>query len=164
VLKLRGFLTTSCLLQIFLRSGDADLTHEVFILPFFVIMQIKLKRPMRFAVYSTLSLGAVDLAFSLTRFLAVQTSNVGDMRSFTTIGMVVSSFMFSEAILSSCVPRITLHKEWSYRYSLTSIFKFPLTPPFIRALVCFGYDGWPDCDLSSISTSFPSAQLRCLVS
>jgi hypothetical protein len=54
-------------------------------------MQIKLKRPMRFAVYSTLSLGAVDLAFSLTRFLAVQTSNVGDVRSFTTIGMLTPS-------------------------------------------------------------------------
>jgi hypothetical protein len=83
-------------------GGDANLTHGVFILPFFVISQIKLKKPMRFAVYSTLSLGAVDLAFSLTRFIAVQTSNVGDLRSFTTIGMLISSYMFSGAIPSSC--------------------------------------------------------------
>jgi hypothetical protein len=127
-------------------------------------MQIKLKRPMRFAVYSTLSLGAVDLAFSLTRFLAVQTSNVGDMRSFTTIGMVTPSHMFSGAILSSCVPRITFHTAWSYRCFSTSTFKLLLTPSSIRALVCLGYDGWPDRDLPSISTSFSSAQLRCLVS
>jgi hypothetical protein len=164
VLRLRVFPTTSCLLQRLLRSGDADLTHEVFILPFFVIMQIKLKRPMRFAVYSTLSLGAVDLAFSLTRFLAVQTSNVGDMRSFTTIGMLISSYMFFGAILSNCVPRITLHTALSYKCFSTSTFKFPLTPPSIRTLVCLGYDGWPDRDLPSISTSFSSAQLRCLVS
>jgi hypothetical protein len=93
-----------------LTKFDADLTHEVFILPFFVIMQIKLKRPMRFAVYSTLSLGAVDLAFSLTRFLAVQTSNVGDVRSFTTIGMLTPS---SIICLENCA-KLRTSRNMSY--------------------------------------------------
>lgn len=46
-----------------------------------------MRRSTMFAIYGTLSLGAVDIAFSLTRFLIVQLTQVGDSRSITTIGM-----------------------------------------------------------------------------
>lgn len=68
-------------------------------------MQIKLQKPMRFAVYSTLSLGAVDLAFSLTRFVAVQTSNVGDVRSFTTIELW-SALDMMVGLIVTCLPSL----------------------------------------------------------
>jgi len=44
-----------------------------------------MRRSMMIGVYGALSLGAVDIAFSLTRFLKIQTGGVGDFRAMTTI-------------------------------------------------------------------------------
>lgn len=51
------------------------------------------------AIYGTLSLGAVDIAFSMTRFLIVQLTRVGDFRSITTIGMIYSLYLLLSTTL-----------------------------------------------------------------
>jgi hypothetical protein len=48
---------------------------------------------MMIGVYAVLSLGAVDIAFSLTRFLIIQTTAVDDFRSITTIGKSLSPLL-----------------------------------------------------------------------
>jgi hypothetical protein len=42
---------------------------------------------MKASVYAVLLLGAIDIAFSLARFLIVQLGNVADFRAITLIGM-----------------------------------------------------------------------------
>jgi hypothetical protein len=48
-----------------------------------------MRTAMMIGVYSTLSLGAVDIAFSLTRFLKVENTADGDFRAITTIGTFI---------------------------------------------------------------------------
>jgi hypothetical protein len=74
------------------RKPDTDTSRLVFVLPFFVIHKVQMRRTMMIGVYSALSLGAVDIAFSLARFLTVQLTHAGDFRSITTIGMLSPFF------------------------------------------------------------------------
>jgi hypothetical protein len=45
-----------------------------------------MRRSMMLGVYAALSIGALDIAFSLTRFLTIQLTNSGDFRAITTVG------------------------------------------------------------------------------
>jgi heme/copper-type cytochrome/quinol oxidase subunit 4 len=65
----------------------------VFVLPFFVIYKVQMRPAMMIGVYVTLSLGAVDIAFSLTRFLKVENTAAGDFRAITTIGTFIPSIV-----------------------------------------------------------------------
>jgi hypothetical protein len=58
-----------------------------------------MRRSMMLGVYAALSLGAVDIAFSLTRFLTVQLTSVDDFRSITIIGE--SSFFPQSCIIAA---------------------------------------------------------------
>jgi ABC-type nickel/cobalt efflux system permease component RcnA len=68
------------------RQPETNTSCLVFVLPFFVIHKVQMRRAMMIGLYSALSLGAVDIAFSLARFLTVQLTHAGDFRSITTIG------------------------------------------------------------------------------
>jgi hypothetical protein len=68
------------------RRSGTDAIIPVFVLPFFAIYKLQMRRSMMIGVYAALSLGAVDIAFSLTRFLIIQLTAVDDFRSITTIG------------------------------------------------------------------------------
>jgi hypothetical protein len=72
-----------------ITQQDTDARHAVFVLPFFVIYKVQMRPAMMIGVYSTLSLGAVDIAFSLTRFLKVENTHDGDFRAITTVGRFI---------------------------------------------------------------------------
>jgi hypothetical protein len=89
---------------------------------------------MMIGVYAALSLGAVDIAFSLTRFLIIQLTAVDDFRSITTIGESIPFLnQFPQALLM-------LHPS--------------------RTLVSAGHDDRPYCHLPSISATILSPKLE----
>jgi hypothetical protein len=66
---------------------DSILTMpSVFALPFLLLHKLNLRPKVRVGVYAVFLLGFVDIAFSLTRFLTIQLTKVGEFSSITTIG------------------------------------------------------------------------------
>lgn len=59
---------------------------SVFALPFLLLHKLNLRPKVRVGVYGIFLLGFIDIAFSLTRFLTIQLTKVGDFASITTIG------------------------------------------------------------------------------
>jgi len=70
----------------------------VFTLFFSVVQNLQITKSTRVSVYGILLLGAIDIGFSITRFLIIQLSNVHEFRSITLIGM---SFPFSFPMLQN---------------------------------------------------------------
>jgi hypothetical protein len=80
-------------------------------------------------VYGALSLGAIDIAFSLTRFLIVELTHTGDFRAITTIGtfsylLHSSPFPLHTGILA---PDIRRPRAYSLQQSPFTIYQTPLT-------------------------------------
>ncbi|EAT80762.1 hypothetical protein SNOG_11718 [Parastagonospora nodorum SN15] len=88
----------------------------VFVLPFFVIHNIQMRRSMMVGVYGALSLGAIDIAFSLTRFLEVQTGNVGDFRAITTIELW-SCLDIMVGLIVTCLPSLRPYLRKGFKNS-----------------------------------------------
>lgn len=61
-------------------------TCTVFALPWLVLYKLNMRKRVKIGVYCVFLLGIIDIAFSLTRFLTIQLTVVGDFRSITTIG------------------------------------------------------------------------------
>ncbi|CEI65855.1 unnamed protein product [Fusarium venenatum] len=57
----------------------------LFALPFLLLHKLNLRPKVRVGVYAIFLLGFIDIAFSLTRFLTIQLTKVGDFASITTI-------------------------------------------------------------------------------
>jgi hypothetical protein len=114
------------------RRTETNVGDLVFVLPFFAIYRLQMRRSMMIGVYGVLSIGAVDIAFSLTRFLIIQTTAVDDFRSITTIGKLPTSTgialtkYFSRTLVR---PR---HDGWTHR-NLSPLIT-PLLPPKLQVL------------------------------
>jgi hypothetical protein len=58
----------------------------VFCLPFLVLYELRLKRAVKLGVYGAFSLGIINLAVSLIRFLVVQLGTAGGFINFPMLG------------------------------------------------------------------------------
>lgn len=58
----------------------------VFVLPFLILHKLNMRPQVKTSVYAIFLLGFIDIAFSLTRFLTIQLTVVGDFRSITAVG------------------------------------------------------------------------------
>ena len=60
--------------------------YVVFLLPFLILHKLNMRPQVKISVYAIFLLGFIDIAFSLTRFLNIQLTVVGDFRSITAVG------------------------------------------------------------------------------
>lgn len=88
----------------------------IFVLPFFVIQKIQMRRAMLVGVYAALSLGAVDIAFSLTRFLIVQTSGSTETRPITSIELW-SALDIMVGLIVTCLPSLRPYLRRNFKAS-----------------------------------------------
>ncbi|KAH7198560.1 uncharacterized protein B0J16DRAFT_379006 [Fusarium flagelliforme] len=57
----------------------------LFLLPFLILHKLNMRPQVKISVYAIFLLGFIDIAFSLTRFLNIQLTVVGDFRSITAV-------------------------------------------------------------------------------
>ena len=65
---------------------DTSSRYSVFVLPFLILHKLNMRPQVKMSVYAIFLLGFIDIAFSLTRFLTIQLTVVGDFRSITAVG------------------------------------------------------------------------------
>ncbi|RKL00689.1 hypothetical protein BFJ68_g12689 [Fusarium oxysporum] len=70
----------------------------LFALPWLVLYKLNMRKRVKIGVYCVFLLGIIDIAFSLTRFLTIQLTNVGDFRSITTNFGVASTFSSASSL------------------------------------------------------------------
>lgn len=91
----------------------------LFALPFLLLHKLNLRPKVRVGVYGIFLLGFIDIAFSLTRFLTIQLTKVGDFASITTIGLWSGLDLYIGLIVA-CLPALRpyLHRKGSkYSYA-----------------------------------------------
>ncbi|KAL6920840.1 hypothetical protein ACHAPO_004479 [Fusarium lateritium] len=86
----------------------------LFALPFLLLHKLNLRPKVRVGVYAIFLLGFIDIAFSLTRFLTIQLTKVGDFASITTIALW-SSLDVYVGLIVACLPALRpyLHRKGS---------------------------------------------------
>ncbi|KAG8676127.1 hypothetical protein FPOAC2_02210 [Fusarium poae] len=86
----------------------------LFALPFLLLHKLNLRPKVRVGVYAVFLLGFVDIAFSLTRFLTIQLTKVGEFSSITTIALW-SSLDVYVGLIVACLPALRpyLHRKGS---------------------------------------------------
>jgi hypothetical protein len=114
------------------RRTETDVSNVVFVLPFFAIYRLQMRRSMMIGVYGVLSIGAVDIAFSLTRFLIIQTTAVDDFRSITTIGKPPTSTAI--ALTKYCSRTLVRPRHDGRTHRNLSPLITPLLPPKLQVL------------------------------
>ncbi|KAI3571634.1 hypothetical protein IWW34DRAFT_894654 [Fusarium oxysporum f. sp. albedinis] len=78
---------------------------SLFALPFLVLYKLNMRTKVKVSVYCVFLLGLVDIAFSLTRFLTIQLSNVGDFQSITTVELWSALDAYIGLIIA-CLPAL----------------------------------------------------------
>ncbi|EWZ28644.1 uncharacterized protein FOBCDRAFT_276769 [Fusarium oxysporum Fo47] len=78
---------------------------SLFVLPFLVLHKLNMRTRVKVSVYFIFLLGLVDIAFSLTRFLTIQLSNIGDFRSITTVELWSALDAYIGLIIA-CLPAL----------------------------------------------------------
>jgi hypothetical protein len=114
------------------RRIETDISVLVFVLPFFAINRLQMRRSMMIGVYGVLSIGAVDIAFSLTRFLIIQTTAVDDFRSITTIGKPPTSTAI--ALTKYCSRTLVRPRHDGRTNRNLSPLLTPILPPKLQVL------------------------------
>ncbi|RBR11657.1 uncharacterized protein FIESC28_08884 [Fusarium coffeatum] len=81
------FYWISCLYVCPALLSRSILAHDyaVFALPFLILHKLNMRPQVKVSVYAIFLLGFIDIAFSLTRFLTIQLTVVGDFRSITAV-------------------------------------------------------------------------------
>ncbi|KAF4451840.1 hypothetical protein F53441_5159 [Fusarium austroafricanum] len=94
----------------------------LFMLPFLILYKLNMRRRVKISVYCVFLLGIIDMAFSLTRFLTIQLTNVGDFRSITTIELWSGLDVYI-GLLIACLPALRPYlrrKGSNYDYNYNS--------------------------------------------
>ncbi|KAM5347719.1 hypothetical protein ACJ41O_007543 [Fusarium nematophilum] len=77
----------------------------MFILPFVIFYDISMRTRVKISLCCVFLLAFIDISFSLTRFLTIQLSHVGDFRSVTTIEMW-SALDAYICLIVACLPSL----------------------------------------------------------
>ncbi|KAJ4052415.1 hypothetical protein NW761_003316 [Fusarium oxysporum] len=93
----------------------------LFALPWLVLYKLNMRKRVKIGVYCVFLLGIIDIAFSLTRFLTIQLTNVGDFRSITTVELWSGLDVFIGLIIA-CLPALRPYlrrkgSKYDYNYN-----------------------------------------------
>ncbi|WAO91473.1 Hypothetical protein NCS54_00894600 [Fusarium falciforme] len=88
---------------------------SIIILPFFILKNLQVKRKTMFGIYAIFSLGIIDIAFSLTRFLTIHLGS-GGFKPLTLI-QIWSILDENMALIIACLPSLRPYLRHGFKNS-----------------------------------------------
>ncbi|KAF5985870.1 integral membrane protein [Fusarium coicis] len=109
----------------------------LFALPWLVLYKLNMRKRVKIGVYCVFLLGIIDIAFSLTRFLTIQLTVIGDFRSITTIELWSGLDVYIGLIIA-CLPALRPYlrrkgSKYDYNYNTSGRPNNSSGPPVRRA-------------------------------
>ncbi|RSL49053.1 hypothetical protein CEP54_012621 [Fusarium duplospermum] len=88
---------------------------SIIILPFFILKDLQVKKKTMVSIYAIFSLGIIDIAFSLTRFLTIHLGS-GEFKPLTLI-QIWSIFDENMALIIACLPSLRPYLRHGFKSS-----------------------------------------------